>query len=90
MRKLKLDVDELTVETFGPAETTEPRGTVVGLATRIGETCGYACNYEYTWTCYCQNTGYEVSCPNPQGICGTVPAYGCEATAYCTGGGAYC
>ena len=90
MRKLKLNVDELTVESFGPGKIDEPRGTVMGQATRVGETCGYEGNYDYTWTCYCQPTAIELSCANPYGECGTTPDYGCAPTAFCTGGGGYC
>lgn len=41
MKKLKLDVDGLRVETFEPAAAAGPRGTVMGLVTY---SCDYICH----------------------------------------------
>jgi hypothetical protein len=86
MRKLKLNVDALTVESFAPATGEEVRGTVVGQGTYVGETCGFGCNPEFTWTCVCQGTGLGVSCVDPQGVCGVITAKDCGLTGvegYC-------
>lgn len=79
MRKLKLDVDALTVDSFAPARGATRRGTVVGQGTYVRDTCGYPCNPEFTWTCVCENSGVA-----PQGVCGTLAANTCQVTACCT------
>jgi hypothetical protein len=43
MRKLTLDVDALSVESFATARLPEPRGTVLGRATQL-KTCANTCH----------------------------------------------
>lgn len=71
MNKLKLALDELTVETFATAEHTEPEGTVLGNVTPTRHvscylTCPFDCTGEYGTQC-CTNgtnccTGFDDSC----------------------------
>jgi hypothetical protein len=60
MKKLKLNLDRLQVESFAPAaEPAAPRGTVRGMEPWSEEdTCRYTCGYSCR-TCYdpsCGNT----------------------------------
>ena len=51
MKKLKLSVEELAVDSFELAATEEPRGTVLGAADDSGgcsQYCG-ATIFEYIW-----------------------------------------
>ncbi len=82
MRKLKLNVDALAVESFAPATGGTLRGTVVGQGTYVGNTCGFPCNPEFTLTCVCENSGLQ-----PPIVCGTLPENTCVITANCTGAG---
>ncbi len=69
MRKMKLDIDKLAVESFDVAEDTDARGTIAGnqgtrfcTAFTCGETCaGETCEATCTGTCY--------TAPNCQQIC---------------------
>ena len=85
MRKLRLELDALTVETFAPADGAGARGTVHGHVSLYwedclpSETCGDA-----GWPCgpseqSCNGTCYEHSCQ--PGGCGSG---GC-ASAGCGG-----
>jgi hypothetical protein len=81
MKKIKLDVDALDVESFEPSEAKGERGTVKGLLTAYYElchegdtwqgscTCEPTCNAD---TCYnCQSAGCTPACPLTQGsTCG--------------------
>lgn len=71
MRKMKLSLDELRVETFSVAAGEGERGTVRGHAPQSGgrDTCGHTCDNATceTLVCPCQVT-QEVSncvCPTP-------------------------
>jgi hypothetical protein len=84
MRKLKLTLDTLHVETFGPAEPAhEPRGTVRGNAsdsTCMERVCGCAPATDMDFTCstcdHFVNTCH-VGCET-QHTCPTMPGYlGC-------------
>jgi hypothetical protein len=81
MRKIKLDIDELDVESFEPSEGNGERGTVRGLLTAYYEIC-----YEGdTWqaTCTCEPTCNADTCYNcPTPACPTQSTCG-ERT--CTG-----
>ena len=75
MRKLKLEIEALEVETFEPAAEREERGTVRGHLTAYYELC-YPGD---TWqnTCTCEPTCNADTCYN----CGSA---GC-GSAGCTG-----
>lgn len=80
MKKLKLEIDALRVETFEPADGAGERGTVRGHLSAYYELC----NPGDTWqaSCTCEPTCNAATCYN----CGSA---GC-ASAACTGGGATC
>ena len=73
MRKLRLQPDDLAVETFAPAERAEERGTVVGhVPTRMAScyltNCPWDCSYFMESYC-CPGATYgcsqaEDSCEN--------------------------
>jgi hypothetical protein len=71
MNKLKLDLDELQVDSFDTMSEPEARGTVHGLQTY--DTC-------YNLTCY------GADCPGYTNNCGYTPAcpgYGCTNLSTC-------
>lgn len=70
IRKLKLDLAELHVESFTPHAPQEPRGTVHGHYSN-GTYCFYTCN--------CAND----SAPN-YGSCGTTCQEPTNCVSYCT------
>lgn len=87
MKKIRIDVDALAVESF--ATTPEPRrekGTVRGHAS-MDETClDYSCEGSCDWTfCvpYCTDEGCA---PTPAGTCQTCGG-SCGATCYAGCGG---
>ncbi|HET7234201.1 MAG TPA: hypothetical protein VFJ16_29575 [Longimicrobium sp.] len=58
MKKLSLDLDNLSVESFGTAAVAEPKGTVVAHGAAItapspNYTCAYHCTYQGP-TCFNQ------------------------------------
>ena len=58
MKKLRLDLDALAIDTFEADETTRERGTVVGHLPRTSpDVCPYTrnwyCTYGYECTVYC-------------------------------------
>lgn len=50
MRKLKLDLDDLTVEAFDTVATDAPEGTVVGHIRTVTAQCG-SCQISCNGTC---------------------------------------
>lgn len=75
MRKLRLELDALKVETFAPAEGAAARGTVRGHASLFWEDCqpsetcpgaGWPCEYTEQ---SCNGTCYQQSCQ--PGGCGS-------------------
>ncbi len=73
MRKLKLNVEKLQVESFAPEEETEKRGTVVAHASQPRDGCVYptavyhSCEPTETYgeySCYClyPNTDARMCC----------------------------
>lgn len=58
MKKLRLDLDSLEVESFDTAEADEKRGTVQARATAYpgGPSCVNTCNVN-DWTCW-ESCGY--------------------------------
>jgi len=73
MRKLKLDVDGLAVESFTTADRAPGTGTVRGHGTFRGSTCGpeNTCGPQTCGDLYCViETGDPLNCPATGG-CGT-------------------
>ena len=61
MKKLKLDLDRVSVESFPTAAPAEQKGTVDGhLRSRIGDTWCVTC---FDITCYCSEPGDSCTCP---------------------------
>jgi hypothetical protein len=61
MKKIRLEVDALAVQSFATAPPREARGTVVAHNTRAEYTCVYHCTFrgftcEGDLTCGCPNT----------------------------------
>lgn len=85
MHKLKLDLDQLTVESFdtNPPEGAR-RGTVQGLARTIYNTCVPSGAYT------CGNLSCEPGCDNSNGgTCDASCNGTCDATCNCTGNSCY-
>lgn len=71
MKKLKLNVEALAVQTFDTAVPAEARGTVAGHVDTDPESCDYACASQFISGCgTCGN-----SCG---GTCGSVTCIGYE------------
>jgi len=68
MRKLRLDLDELAVESFAPADSATARGTVRGLASLYWEDCSPSETCAGAgWPCdptdqSCGGSCYEATC----------------------------
>ena len=78
MRKLKLDLDALTVESFEPSKEKSEAGTVRGYLSAYYELC----HEGDTWqgSCTCEPTCNEQTCYNcGSGGCNTA---GCPNTNY--------
>jgi hypothetical protein len=73
MKKLKLDLDEISVETFSTTELAEKRGTLVAHETHIDEMCSANC------------TGLGVECytADPQ-VYACTGGDNCTGAAACT------
>ena len=91
MKKLKLQVEDLAVESFTTAAAPEPRGTVRAHATEFGQTCDPApsCGPETCGGAFCiRHTdnidicGGSVGCP--PGSAGCTPATGLLSCLGCT------
>ena len=80
MRKLRLEIDALRVETFEPAARRDGRGTVRGYLSAYYELC----HMDDTWqqTCTCEPTCNADTCFNCTGNCqsGNCPSPGCSGT----------
>lgn len=97
-RKLTLDLEALSVETFGTGARNGGDGTVRGFDDDSShhcpvetDTCSYGPTYYYT----CQNcewtAGFEASCDPVNTYCGTYPEVGCpNSVGYCTAYGMLC
>ncbi|HEU0055236.1 MAG TPA: hypothetical protein VFQ39_18745 [Longimicrobium sp.] len=78
MRKLKLEVGELTVQSFGTSEAkAAPRGTVRG---REGTVRQWSCDGTCDQTC-----GVPASCEVVNNYCGTYAENGCPNSIYAPG-----
>jgi hypothetical protein len=93
MKKLKLDLDALTVESFAPSKAPAEAGTVRGYLTAYYElcypdqtwedscTCEPTCNADTCYTCY--NCGGTAGCatggsdPACTSTCAPTPVTGC-------------
>jgi hypothetical protein len=61
MKKLRLDLDDVAVESFPTAPKVEVKGTVDGhLRSRVGDTWCITC-FEYTY--YCSADNDTCTCP---------------------------
>lgn len=61
MKKLRLDLDRVTVESFPTSQAPELKGTVDGhLKSRIGDTWCITC---FEQTCYCTAANDTCTCP---------------------------
>ncbi|HEX2203176.1 MAG TPA: hypothetical protein VHG91_07750 [Longimicrobium sp.] len=98
MKKLRLTVDDLRVDTFVTAESIDPRGTVHGhISCRCtnaqGGTCGggASCNGGATCDTDCSGITYVDSCPcEPETVYDPSCDYTCVETCHtqcvaCTG-----
>jgi hypothetical protein len=77
MKKLRLDQEDLRVETFGPDGEAGTRGTVMGRDTFV--------TYNYEWECQsyqatCLNTGCQTGLT---ATCGTGGATDCPGQGEC-------
>lgn len=62
MKKIRLELDSVRVESFPTAEKPEERGTVDGhLRSRVGDTWCITC---FEQTCYCSQPGDTCTCPD--------------------------
>ena len=79
-KKLSLDVDELTVETFATAPAEEPRGTVEAHATP-----GCVDDCTYFATCLCKTNYYQCGTgPHTIYSCNYTNDWRCTVDAVCT------
>lgn len=73
MKKLKLEIDSLEIESFSTAAGQEPAGTVEAHATRNQNTCGAtcdascfgSCDHTCDYTCKCVFTEPRQTCLEP-------------------------
>ena len=88
MKKRKLDLDELDVETFETAESSRERGTVIGHATLRACTLDCTANYSCGGTCGYESCHASACCATWQESCGGYGSCYPNATCgedYCTG-----
>jgi hypothetical protein len=82
MQKLRLQLEELAVESFQTLPEAEaPRGTVQAFASVGDSTCRYAiCYYEtYAPGCtYGDTCAYSQNCPTNYATCGNTCNYTCD------------
>jgi hypothetical protein len=75
MKKLRLEIEEIQVETFEVAEDTHGRGTVQGHQPTVGDTCSCDCSADDVCSLdVC--TGYAHSC-------NFTDCYGTRCILYC-------
>ena len=87
MKKRKLDLNELDVETFATTESSRERGTVMGHAT-LGLQCTGACTADYSCggTCRYDSCHGSTCCASWQDSCdGNGSCYPNATCADCTG-----
>jgi hypothetical protein len=93
MKKRKLTLDELAVETFWATSASHERGTVMAHLTRVGGTCPGTCPSGATLCLSCGGTCLD-SCAESC-FCGTGgvftcdPAESCNPDATCNGCSGY-
>jgi hypothetical protein len=102
MKKLKLEIEELAVESFATAEGTAEPGTVRAYATEMGRTCGFdnTCGPETCGDMHCildsqnMNLCGTGGCPGPTNTCpppsGQMSCVGCTTYDYTQLGGDSC
>jgi hypothetical protein len=78
MRKIRLELEALSVESFAPAETPGARGTVHGHASLYWEDCALSET--------CQGAGWPCG-PSEQSCGGSCYEYTCHPGCAGTGGG---
>jgi len=76
MKKLRLDIEEIRVESFEVADEEPARGTVHGQQPTVGETCSCGCSGDDICDSLVGCSGYPHSC-NHTGCHGT------ECVIYC-------
>ncbi len=80
MKKLRLNHDDLRVESFGTAPDARQRGTVMGRDYTYGEfTCYEGCSPSGQYTCHDPRT----ECGGYTGTCGTEGATDCPNASDC-------
>jgi hypothetical protein len=90
MKKLRLVVEELAVESFATADRTAPQGTVRAHATEMGASCEFepSCGPETCGNAYCIRQTDNVNlCGGGSGACGgttSPPATGLPSCVGCT------
>ncbi len=90
MKKIKLEIDDLAVESFSTEREPAPRGTVEANFTSVRDRCQYP-----TPSCDANQTAGEFSCfclygPTDEHICCASDIH-CTVTCQCGGGtGATC
>jgi hypothetical protein len=67
MKKLKLNLDSLRVDSFQTAAATDARGTVEGFATALRDTCGCPAQSD---GCSIPSDGCSIGCPVTGAECG--------------------
>ncbi|HET6229808.1 MAG TPA: hypothetical protein VFE05_06980 [Longimicrobiaceae bacterium] len=101
MKKLKLEIDQLAVESFTTSPGMEGHGTVQGFGTQFGRTCGAVntCGPQTCGDMYCvidtgDACGGTVGCPAPTVGCqppsGMLSCVGCTTQNYTNAGGDTC
>lgn len=89
MRKIRLEIDALQVESFAPTERPVARGTVRGMASLYWEDCGDTETFDGAYGCgateqSCGGTCYENTCHPGCGYGGSVGCSGgCSAVTIC-------
>ena len=77
MKKLALNLDDLTVTSFETSRATAGRGTVRGNEATHGNTCAGTCAFTCGGTC-------QISCdPSCISTCPVAPCYTGDATCVC-------
>jgi hypothetical protein len=79
MKKIRLDVDELEVSSFGTDDVPRPRGTVEGHEyTEYGEGCAYSNRGQRSCEDTCFLYSFEFpSCDQTGDTCGASCDWGC-------------
>lgn len=92
MRKLKLEVEALAVESFEPSKSGSDAGTVRGYLSAYYELCHEGDTWQLSCTCEptcnnrtCYNCGSGAACPGTGGCTVTCPQISdtCPSPGYC-------